>query len=136
MANEAEKTTAQTVIVSGVEITGNIRSAGNIQFDGILKGDIDAAGSASFGKIADITGNIKAEKVEIAGIVNGNVEAKDRIDIKGTAKIKGDIRSKRLAVEDGVTFVGKVEVNPAGFAAAPATPAAPAAAPAPGAAVK
>jgi len=128
MANEAEKTTVQTVIANGVEITGNIRSAGNINFDGILKGDIEAAGTATFGKIADITGNIKAEKVEIAGIVNGNIDAKDGINIKGTAKIKGDIRSKRLAVEDGVTFVGKVEVNPAGFAAAPAAPAAPGAA--------
>jgi len=127
MANETDKTTASTVIVNGVEITGNIRSAGNIQFDGILKGDIEAAGAASFGKIADITGNIKAETVSIAGNVNGNVDAKDRIDMKGTAKIKGDIRSKRLTVEDGVTFIGKVEVNPAGFAAAPgvAVPATP-----------
>jgi len=126
MANEADKTAAQTIIVNGVEITGNIRSAGNIQFDGILKGDIEAAGAASFGKIAEINGGIKAETVSVAGIVNGNIDAKDRIDMKGTAKIKGDIRSKRLTVEDGVTFIGKVEVNPAGFTAAPAGATAPA----------
>jgi len=120
--------TAQTVITQDVEITGNIRSASNIQFDGKLKGDLEAAGAASFGKTAAITGNVKAESVTIGGVVNGNIDAKDRIDMKGSAKITGDIRSKRLTVEDGVTFVGKLDVNPAGHSAAAPTavPAAPA----------
>ena len=138
---EQDKNSVQTVISHDVDITGDIKTSGNIQFDGSLKGNLEAVGVASFGKTTKVEGNIKAESVVIAGIVKGNVIASDRLDMKGTAKIEGDIRSKRLTVEDGVSFNGKVEVNPAGFAAgapvsgtsasgAPAfTPGAPASAP-------
>jgi len=34
--------------------------------------------------------------------------------MKSTARVTGDIRAKRLSVEDGVTFVGRSEVNPSG----------------------
>jgi cytoskeletal protein CcmA (bactofilin family) len=43
--------------------------------------------------------------------VNGNITAKDRIEMKSTARVTGDIRAKRLSVEDGVTFIGRSEVN-------------------------
>ena len=43
---------------------------------------------------------------------NGNITAKDRIEMKSSARVTGDIKSKRLAVEDGVTFIGRSEVNP------------------------
>ena len=112
---EQDKNTVQTVIAPDVDITGNIKSGGNIQFDGKLKGDLEAAGNASFGKTTEVTGNIKAVYVTIAGIVKGNVIATDRLDMKGTAKIEGDIKAKRLTVEDGVSFNGKVEVNPTGL---------------------
>ena len=52
--------------------------------------------------------------MSVSGQVNGNIIAKDRIELKSSARINGDIRAKRLTVEDGVTFVGKSEVNPAG----------------------
>ncbi|MCL1910388.1 MAG: polymer-forming cytoskeletal protein, partial [Kiritimatiellaeota bacterium] len=111
---------AQTLITHDVEIIGDIRSAGNIQYDGKLKGNLESAGTASFGKSANVQGNLKAEAIAVAGVVKGNIDAKDRIDMKNSANVQGDIRSKRLTVEDGVTFIGKVEVNPAGFGNAPA----------------
>ena len=51
---------------------------------------------------------------DLKGQLNGNINAKDRIEMKSTARVMGDIRAKRLHVEDGVTFVGKSEVNPSG----------------------
>ena len=44
--------------------------------------------------------------------VNGNVAAKEKIDIKSKAELFGDIRAPKLVIEEGVTFVGKTEVNP------------------------
>jgi cytoskeletal protein CcmA (bactofilin family) len=41
--------------------------------------------------------------------------------MKATTRMLGDIKAKRLTVEDGVTFVGRSEVNPSG-ASAPAAP--------------
>lgn len=111
---EADKT-AKTMIAEDVEITGNVKSATHIQFDGKLNGDLNCAGVATLGKTAAIKGNVNADSVTIAGNVVGNVVAKDRIEMKSTAKVQGDIRAKRLTVEDGVTFVGKSEVNPTGL---------------------
>ena len=53
----------------------------------------------------------------IEGTINGSITAKDKIEMKAAARITGDIKSKRLAVEDGVTFLGKADVNPGGGSA-------------------
>jgi len=48
----------------------------------------------------------------VRGKVNGNIVAKEKIDIKAKTEMFGDIRAAKLAIEEGVTFVGKTEVNP------------------------
>lgn len=109
----------KTIIGDDIEITGTIKSSGQIQFDGKLEGDLTCSGNATIGKSAVIKGNITVDSVSIAGSINGNILAKDRIEMKSTASVHGDIRAKRLTVEDGVTFIGRSEVNPQGFSAQP-----------------
>lgn len=116
MANE----NAQTTISADVQITGTIKSSGPIRIDGKLDGDLVCAADAVIGRSAVIKGSLQVNTIIIEGTVQGNVTAKDKIDMKSTAKVHGDIVAKRLAVEDGVTFIGKSEVNPTG--AAPAAP--------------
>ena len=48
----------------------------------------------------------------VRGKITGNINAKEKIEIKTKAELFGDIRAAKLAVEEGVTFVGKTEVNP------------------------
>jgi cytoskeletal protein CcmA (bactofilin family) len=107
---------AKTVIAEDVEIVGSVKSTGDIHLSGKLSGDLTCNGNATIGQSANIKGNISADSTTISGQVNGNVSAKDRIEMKATARVNGDIRAKRLTVEDGVTFVGKSEVNPSGSA--------------------
>lgn len=109
-------------ISSEVEITGTIKTSGNIQIDGRLSGDLDCGGDATIGKSAAIKGNLTVSSVSVAGSITGNIVAKDRIEMKSSAKVQGDIQAKRLAVEDGVSFVGKSEVNPSGGPASASTP--------------
>ena len=115
MDNPTDKT-AKTVIAEDIEITGTVKSASNIQFDGKLNGDLNCAGSAMLGRNEVVKGNINAESVSISGSITGNIVVKDRIEMKSTARVQGDISAKRLTVEDGVTFVGKSEVNSSGAA--------------------
>lgn len=112
----------QSVLSSEVEITGTVKASGSIRIDGKLDGELTCAGDAVIGKGAAIKGNITVNSISVSGAVNGNIVAKDRIEMKSSAKVMGDIKAKRLAVEDGVTFVGKSEVNPSGgpVSAAPA----------------
>ena len=106
--------TTQSVITSEVEIKGAIKSAGSVRMDGKLDGDLASQGDSILGKTATMKGNISGNNVVIEGTINGTIAAKDKIEMKAAARITGDIKSKRLAVEDGVTFIGKADVNPAG----------------------
>jgi cytoskeletal protein CcmA (bactofilin family) len=112
--------TPKTMIADDIEITGSIKCSNNIQFDGKLNGDMSCNGTAVIGQGASIRGNITVDSVTVLGQVNGNIAAKDRIELKSAARVNGDIKARRLTVEDGVTFIGKSEVNPATSAAAAA----------------
>ena len=118
MANEQ---VTQTVIASDVQITGTLKSSGSVRMDGKLEGDLVCTGDVTIGRSAVIKGNLQVNTVSIEGAVQGNITAKDKIEMKATAKVHGDIAAKRLSVEDGVTFIGKSEVNPAGAGAPTAT---------------
>jgi cytoskeletal protein CcmA (bactofilin family) len=106
--------TTQSQIGSDVEISGNVKCAGGLRIDGKLEGDLNCGGDAVIGKSATLKGNLSVNSISVEGTVNGNINAKDRIELKSTARVTGDIKAKRLAVEDGTTFVGRSEVNPSG----------------------
>lgn len=116
---------SKTIISSDVEIMGTLKSASAIEINGKLNGDLNCSGDAAIGEQAVIKGNLSVNCVTIGGTINGNVTAKDRIEMKATARVQGDIKAKRLAVVDGVSFIGKSEVNPAGISSAPSAPSAP-----------
>jgi cytoskeletal protein CcmA (bactofilin family) len=103
---------SKNVLTSDVEIKGNLKFSGELTFDGKLDGEIQTDGTLNLGDSAVINGNINAQTVVVRGKVNGNVVAKDKIEIKAKAELFGDIRASKLAIEEGVTFVGKTEVNP------------------------
>jgi len=109
----------QSLIAADVEITGTIKSSGGVRIDGKLDGEMICTADAVIGKSAVIKGNIQVNSVVVEGLIQGNITAKDKIEMKSTAKVHGDIIAKRLSVEDGVTFIGRSEVNPSGSVAAP-----------------
>ena len=102
----------ESIIAQDVEIAGAIKSGGSVQFEGILDGELDCQGDVTIGTTAQIKGNLSANSVVVEGSIQGDITAADKIEMKSTATVVGDIQSKRLAVEDGVTFMGKSEVNP------------------------
>ena len=114
--------TSKNVLNSDVEIKGNIKFSGELAFDGKLDGEINTDGVLTLGDGAVVNGNINAQSVVVRGKVNGNINAKEKIEIKAKAELFGDIRSVKLVIEEGVTFVGKTEVNPNKVAPTPPLP--------------
>jgi cytoskeletal protein CcmA (bactofilin family) len=110
----------KNVLNSDVEIKGNIKFSGELSLDGKLDGEIHTDGTLNLGDGAVINGNINAQSVVVRGKVHGNINAKEKIDIKAKAELFGDIRATKLVIEEGVTFVGKTEVNPNKVAPTPA----------------
>jgi cytoskeletal protein CcmA (bactofilin family) len=103
---------SKNVLNSDVEVKGSLRFSGELTFDGKLEGDIASDGALSLGDNAVVKGAIDVGSVVVRGKINGNITAKDKIDIKAKTELFGDIRAAKLVIEEGVTFVGKSEVNP------------------------
>jgi cytoskeletal protein CcmA (bactofilin family) len=127
MDNMSTNNTVKNILNSDVEIKGNVKFSGELTFDGKLDGEIHTDGVLTLGDSAVINGNISGQSVVVRGKVNGNINAKEKIDIKSRAELFGDIRATKLVIEEGVTYVGKTEVNP--NKVSPTPPARPAEAP-------
>ncbi|HVV00936.1 MAG TPA: polymer-forming cytoskeletal protein [Verrucomicrobiae bacterium] len=116
---------SKNVLNSDVELKGTLKFSGELTFDGKLEGDINSDGALQLGDNAVVKGNINTGSVVIRGKITGNVVAKEKIEIKSKTELFGDIRAPRLAIEEGVTFVGRSDINPNKVAPTPAaTPAA------------
>lgn len=103
---------SKNVLNSDVEIKGNLKFAGELTLEGKLEGDIQSDGTLHLGDGAVVNGNIHVQSVVVRGKISGNIVAKEKIEIKAKTELFGDIRAAKLVIEEGVTFVGKTEVNP------------------------
>jgi cytoskeletal protein CcmA (bactofilin family) len=102
----------KNILSSDVEIKGNLKFTGELTFEGKLEGEVQTDGLLTLGDTTVITGNINAQSVVVRGKVTGNINAKEKVEIKAKAELFGDIRATKLIIEEGVTYVGKTEVNP------------------------
>lgn len=103
---------SKNILSSDVEIKGNLKFSNELTFEGKIDGEIQTEGTLNLGDSANVNGNITAQTVIVRGKVNGNITAKEKVEIKTKAELFGDIRASKLVIEEGVTYVGKTEVNP------------------------
>ena len=80
----ATRSTAPSIISADLKIQGNLTSAGDLQIDGIVEGDIQSR-SLTVGEGALVTGNIQAETVRVCGQVTGQIKAAT-VNLERTAK--------------------------------------------------
>lgn len=116
----AGNNTTKNVLNSDVELKGTLKFVGELTFDGKLDGDINSEGTLQLGDNAVVKGTVDVGTVVVRGKITGNIIAKDKIEIKAKTELFGDIRAAKLVIEEGVTFVGKSEVNPNKVAPTPA----------------
>lgn len=95
---------APSIISADMVIQGSINSAGDVQIDGRLEGDVRSAGLV-IGDKAEIHGEIHAEEVNVRGKVLGRICGR-RVLLAATSHVEGDILHEALAVEAGAFFEG------------------------------
>jgi cytoskeletal protein CcmA (bactofilin family) len=104
--------TSKNLLNADVEIRGSLKCTGELSFDGKVEGDLATDGALEIGENALVKGNISAASAVIRGKINGNAAAKDKLELKSRTELVGDIRAAKLVIEEGVTFVGRAEINP------------------------
>src|ERR1700730_5028153 len=94
-----------------VFIRGGVSGSEDIYVDGQVEGTIQLSGnSLTVGPNGRIRANITAKNVMVSGSVEGNIEAGERTDMRKSAVVKGDVRTRRIAIEEGAFFTGKLEI--------------------------
>ncbi|MCT4552615.1 MAG: polymer-forming cytoskeletal protein [Alphaproteobacteria bacterium] len=88
------------------EITGNIKSEGEIVINGLINGNI-TGNEIHIGKSGMVKGKIIGEKIIVEGRCEGNIEAKS-ILLKPSAKIFGDVYHDKISIETGAQINGKL----------------------------
>lgn len=95
-----------SLISADLKVVGNLISAGDLQIDGDVEGDVQSR-SVTVGEAARIKGQITADAVRISGTLDGEVKAAS-VTIAKTAKVKGDLYHRTLSIEAGATIEGQV----------------------------
>lgn len=110
-----------TVLTVDCEFKGALAFSGDLLLDGRLEGTIESdGGTLTIGEDALVKAEIKVSNVIVYGKVQGNILSSGRVELRGKAHVYGDIRSGSLALESGVTFVGRSESLSGGKQEAPA----------------
>jgi cytoskeletal protein CcmA (bactofilin family) len=139
-----------SIISADLIVRGALFSAGDVQIDGRVDGDI-RAGGLIIGEKAVIVGDVYGEEIVVRGRVEGGISAR-KVALSSTCHVEGNILHEALSVEIGAYFEGNCRHSDNPLANAPENVAAierrdvkpampspaprPAAAPAPAPAVK
>ena len=101
-----------SIICSDVEIKGSIKSAGALQIDGTVEGDV-TSGDVTIGSTGRIVGEIKAETLRVKGKIVGSIRSR-KVELETGASVEGDIFHAALIIQPDASFEGQVkrEENP------------------------
>ncbi len=86
------------------QLSGNIRSDGEVHIDGVVTGDIYAR-RITVGASATITGSLEGEAITISGTVHGLIKG-GAVNLTRTARVFADITHGSLAIDAGALFDG------------------------------
>ncbi len=97
---------APSFISADMTVTGQVRTSGEIDIEGRVKGDIEAH-RLTVGENAVIEGEITADNIIVNGHVAGKITGL-KVRLAATARVEGDIFQQTIAIESGAHFDGGI----------------------------
>jgi cytoskeletal protein CcmA (bactofilin family) len=105
------ETPSINLLGGGTEVTGDIRSNGDIRIDGSLIGSINSSGKVVVGTTGRVEGEIFCLNADISGEVSARIKVSELLSLKASAKVVGDIVTNKLAIEPGAVFTGACKME-------------------------
>ncbi len=94
-----------------ISIKGELSGAEDLTLDGQVAGKISLPDNVlTVGKTARIDAEVTAKAVIVLGQLVGNVTVKDKFELLAGGSMQGNVKAPRIAMADGATFNGKVEM--------------------------
>ncbi|MEE9412339.1 MAG: polymer-forming cytoskeletal protein [Methylococcales bacterium] len=119
LGNDNILTSSKTVPSSSPSVLGpTLRIKGELFADEdlVIEGQVEGSirhnqQHITIGRQGRVKGDIAANVITIEGFVEGNIHGADAVMIKKTSKVEGDIRSRRIVIDDGAQFNGRIDMD-------------------------
>jgi cytoskeletal protein CcmA (bactofilin family) len=98
-------------IGQSIEIKGELTGNEDLTIDGKVEGKIVLRDhNLTIGANGRIKAELQAKTVLVVGEVVGNISADDKIEIATSGSVHGDLRAPRVALADGASFKGAIDM--------------------------
>lgn len=92
-------------------IKGEISGQEDVYVDGQIEGSVQLIGnSLTIGPNGKVHASVAARNVTVGGSLEGNIQASERTEMRKSAVVNGDVQTRRIAIEEGAFFKGKLEI--------------------------
>lgn len=102
---------SKAIVSKAIVIKGEVTGSEDLFIDGEVKGTIRLTdGNLTVGPNGRVTADIDAREITVQGKVTGTLRGRERVQIGRTGDAEGDIVTRRVAIEEGALFHGKIDV--------------------------
>ena len=99
-------------IGQSVQINGELTGQEDLIIDGKIDGKIVLKDhQLTIGANGHINAEVRAKAVQVNGQVSGNIIADDKVEITPSGSVIGDITAPRVALADGSSFKGSIDMG-------------------------
>ena len=107
MSDSNRSKSAPSILSHDIHVVGRIFSAGDVQIEGRLDGDLRSQ-AVTIGEKAEVNGEVAGDTVTVFGKVKGTIRGR-QIYLCATSEVTGDIYNEALAIESGAQLNGAVK---------------------------
>lgn len=100
-----------SLLGEGAELNGELRFAGGVRINGIVKGKVKAESILEIDSAGRIEAEIHVRRISIHGEMRGTIHASDRVEIHKEGKVFGEIYTPCLIIEAGAIFEGSCNMG-------------------------
>ncbi len=112
-----EPRSTASVFGATLRFKGELRAEEDFILQGRIEGSIHHTQNLTIGTDGVVKGDSRARSIIVEGTVEGDLYALESISIRPTARVQGNLLAPRVAIADGATFNGKVDMATATRAA-------------------
>ena len=112
-ARPARSNANQDVIVGkSIVVKGELHGCEDVKIEGQIEGKITLQQHVlTVGTHGRIHADVLAKSVVVLGEVVGNIEAVETVSIRAEGMVDGDIKAPRVAIAEGATFRGGIDME-------------------------
>jgi cytoskeletal protein CcmA (bactofilin family) len=103
---------ARASIGTSIVIKGELSGSEDLTIEGEVEGKIELREHVlTVGPSGRIRAHVAARSIIVLGQVTGDLTATDKVDIQAQGSVEGDIVAPRVAIADGATFRGSIDMQ-------------------------